>query len=195
MIPLCISNHLLAAPWIKGHWEGKILIEEYVKTVSYIELGRVLTDNGEMKLKIPPPILGILFYGFLYFSKDYLPKMSFSYGVEVSTFVIILGVIIDLLAMKEFRKHKTTLTPLHPEKTTFIVTTGIFNYSRNPMYLGLVLILLGISVRVNLVGGIVILPLFVFYLSYFQIIPEEKVLEIKFGDEYLNYKRRVRRWL
>ena len=97
--------------------------------------------------------------------------------------------------MKEFRKHKTTLTPLHPEKAKFIVTTGIFNYSRNPMYLGLVLILLGISVRVNLVGGIVILPLFVLYLSYFQIIPEEKILEIKFGDEYLNYKSRVRRWL
>ena len=148
-----------------------------------------------MKLKIPPPVLGIFFYFVLHFSKEYLPKISFPFDEQASISLIILGVVIDLLAMKEFRKNKTTLTPLHPEKATSIVTTGIFNYSRNPMYLGLVLILLGISVRVNLIGGIVILPLFVLYLSYFQIIPEEKVLEIKFGDEYFSYKRRVRRWL
>ena len=94
-----------------------------------------------------------------------------------------------------FKKYQTTITPLNPSNATKLITGGIYKFSRNPMYLGLLLVLLGISIILNLTGGFFLIPLFILYLNLFQIIPEENAMVDLFKDEFLEYKKIVRRWI
>lgn len=94
-----------------------------------------------------------------------------------------------------FRKAQTTVNPLHPERTSAVVSNGIFRVTRNPMYLGLLLVLLGVAVFLWSLPALVGPLLFIAYIRRFQIVPEERALEQKFGTEYVQYKRHVRRWL
>ena len=94
-----------------------------------------------------------------------------------------------------FIKQKTTLSPLQPEKASSLVVSGVFKHSRNPMYLGLSLILLSVAVQFNFVGGILIVFMFIAFITKFQIIPEEIAMEKLFGEEFIRYKKRTRRWI
>jgi protein-S-isoprenylcysteine O-methyltransferase Ste14 len=76
-----------------------------------------------------------------------------------------------------------------------LVTSGIFKYSRNPMYLGMVMILFGLALMFNLIGGIFFTLLFAIYITKYQIRPEEEVMERLFGEDFLKYKNSVRMWL
>jgi len=102
---------------------------------------------------------------------------------------------IDIWALFSFRQVKTTIDPRYPHKSSSIVKSGIYRYTRNPMYLGLALILSALSVYLGAKFGFFIVAAFVLYMNEFQIKPEEDVLEKNFGEEYLAYKSKVRRWL
>ena len=102
---------------------------------------------------------------------------------------------IDIWALLSFRKQKTTIDPRYPHKTSSIVTGGIYNHSRNPMYLGLVLILSATGIYFAAFFSFVVVAAFILYMNAFQIKPEEEALEKQFGEEYLSYKARVRRWI
>jgi len=106
-----------------------------------------------------------------------------------------MACVIDVWALLSFKKQKTTIDPRYPHKTTSIVTNGIYNYTRNPMYLGLVLILSAISIYFAARFGFFVIVAFILYMSAFQIKPEEEALEKRFGEAYLNYKARVRCWI
>ncbi|GIR57337.1 MAG: hypothetical protein CM15mP64_7490 [Candidatus Neomarinimicrobiota bacterium] len=99
--------------------------------------------------------------------------------------MIISGFIIILSAIILFKKYKTTITPLNPSNSTKLITVGIYKFSRNPMYLGLLLVLLGISFILNPIGGFLLIPLFILYLNLFQIIPEENAMIQLFKGEFL----------
>jgi len=105
------------------------------------------------------------------------------------------GAAITFTGAARLRAAKTTLLPMRPQKTTLLVTTGIFGWTRNPMYLGLLTALVGwagfLSSAWPLLGPVV----FVLYVNRFQIRPEERVLAQLFAAEYAKYTRRVRRWL
>ncbi len=103
--------------------------------------------------------------------------------------------VVDIRALLSFRKRKTTIDPRYPHKTSSIVTGGIYTRTRNPMYLGLVLILSAASIYFAARFGFFIIAAFILYMNAFQIKPEEEVLEKQFGEEYLSYKARVRRWI
>ncbi len=90
---------------------------------------------------------------------------------------------------------KTTVNPLTPEATTTMVTSGIYRFTRNPMYLGFLLILAGWAIALSHLLAFVILPLFVWYMNRFQILPEERALASKFPEAFTAHKRSVRRWL
>ena len=75
------------------------------------------------------------------------------------------------------------------------MTTGIYKYSRNPMYLAILMVLIGVSVYLGALSSILILLIFVIYINQFQIVPEERSLEQKFGDSYRQYAKGVRRWV
>jgi protein-S-isoprenylcysteine O-methyltransferase Ste14 len=96
-------------------------------------------------------------------------------------------------AVITFRRNHTVVDPRG--QVTKIVTAGPFQYSRNPMYVALLLVYIGGSFAFRLPWALLLLlPVFLL-LRFAVIIPEEKYLESSFGDEYISYKRRVRRWL
>ena len=148
-----------------------------------------------IKTKIPPPLVALTFGFLINYTKNIFPKFEIRWGDVFGSTIIIFGIIIILSAIVLFKKYKTTITPLKPSKATKLITDGIYKFSRNPMYLGLLLVLLGISIILNPTGGFILIPLFILYLNLFQIIPEENAMADLFKDEFLEYKENVRRWI
>ena len=109
--------------------------------------------------------------------------------------MLVLGFVILISAVRLFRKDKTTVNPLSPEQATKLVTDGIFKYSRNPMYLGMALVLGSIAVFFNLIGGIILVALFCAYITKFQILPEERAMRDLFSDDFDKYTKATRRWI
>jgi len=109
--------------------------------------------------------------------------------------LVLAGFVVAILGVREFRKAGTTVDPRFPEKAESLVTDGIFRYSRNPMYLGLLCVLLGWAVYLANWPAFLFLPVFVAYMNRFQIRPEERHMLRKFGDAFSDYASRVRRWL
>ena len=113
----------------------------------------------------------------------------------LSYVLFLLGFGILFSAARSFKEYQTTINPIKIETASSLVVSGIFNYSRNPMYLGMALILLGLSLKFNLIGGLIFTALFIIFITNFQIKPEEKAMLKIFGEEFVNYKDKVRRWL
>jgi protein-S-isoprenylcysteine O-methyltransferase Ste14 len=148
-----------------------------------------------MNNKIPPPIVTLIFGLGIYFSRNLFPNHDGLILDVFSVLLLICGIIIIRTAFLSFKNHQTTINPLNLTKTSSLVNTGIFKYTRNPMYLGMVLILLSIALKFNLYGGLIVIFLFFSFITKFQIIPEEKAMENLFGEKYKKYKTTTRRWL
>ena len=147
-----------------------------------------------MKNTIPPPIVTLICAQLIYLSKPFFPELIFNYSNKMSLFFLISGLIIILISFQIFKKEKTTINPIKIEKASSLVTNGIFKYSRNPMYLGMVLILISISIKFNFYGGLLLVGFFVYFITYFQILPEERAMLKLFGKDFINYKNKTRRW-
>ena len=148
-----------------------------------------------MNTKIPPPIVTATFGLIIYFSKSFSPVYGFDNSNMISVIFLLLGLGIFSAAVQSFKKHKTTINPLSPDKASSLINSGIFSYSRNPMYLGMLLILLSVSFKFNISGGLFISFLFKIYITRFQIIPEEEAMAKLFGEEFITYKNQTRRWI
>lgn len=107
--------------------------------------------------------------------------------------VAAVGVLLDVWAVVAFRRASTSPLPFRP--TTTIVATGPYRFTRNPMYLGLALVYLGLTLVANAVWPLVLLPAAVVAIRVAVIAREERYLEAKFGDAYRQYRARVRRWI
>jgi len=149
----------------------------------------------DLKNKIPPPIVTLVFTALIYLSSDLLPHLMFEGQTFLSSIIMIFGLIILLLAVKAFVQFKTTINPLKPETTSVLVTSGIFKLSRNPMYLGMLLLLIGLWGKTGAASGFILVPSFIAYLNYFQILPEERSMTALFSGKYEVYCQQVRRWL
>lgn len=152
---------------------------------------------SKLELRIPPPLVMLLFmvtvFGFdkiMPFTLFYLPWLTYASVISLVT----LGGVIALWGVKEFRDAKTTVNPLKPESSSSLVSSGIYQYTRNPMYLGLLLILLSAVIYSQHPLGLVSALGFVAYMNRFQIEPEEKMLVKLFGDEFVDYSNQVKRW-
>lgn len=150
-----------------------------------------------MQLLIPPPIIAALAGGLIWLIDRLFPHYSFDVpgGHFIAMALIVLGATIDFAATRKFIKEKTTYSPFSPQKSTSLVKNGLYQYSRNPMYLGLLIILVGVFFYISNILGALVIYGFIEAITRLQIISEEKILEEIFGDEYRAYKRRVRRWL
>ena len=148
-----------------------------------------------IKTKFPPPLVALAFGFLINYTKNIFPKIEIKNEIIFGSFMIISGLIIILSAIILFKKYQTTISPLNPSNATKLITEGIYKFSRNPMYLGLLLVLVGISTILNPIGGFFLIPLFILYLNFFQIIPEENAMINLFKDEFLEYKENVRRWI
>lgn len=149
------------------------------------------------RVYIPPPLVyaGIFLLSFLL--QELLPINGSFFTTSTSTIIgvalIVLGFILDMPAIRQFIKTKNTLITVKPATT--LVTSGIYNKSRNPMYLGLLLIYTGLALVIGNWWTIMLLPVLVAVVAYFIIKPEERYLERAFGKNYLVYKQEVRRWI
>jgi len=112
-----------------------------------------------------------------------------------ATAISAIGTAFVLVAGATFRTMKTTVNPTKPDATTSLVVSGVYRISRNPMYVGALLVLVGWAVYLSHPMPALFLPVFVIYMNRFQIAPEERMLLGKFGVEYEIYKKTVRRWL
>ncbi len=148
-----------------------------------------------MKTKIPPPILALVMIGLIYLSSLFVEQITFNYQGSLSVLFIILGAACALPSFKLFAKFKTTISPLKPSDATALVTEGMYRYSRNPMYLGLLLWTIASTIWFGTWLGIIINIVFIFLINFLQIIPEEEALLEIFGKEYEEYKKNVRRWI
>ena len=148
-----------------------------------------------MNNKIPPPIIALVCALGILFSKPFFREYSNVNNSSISILFFLIGVACFFFAIKLFKKHNTTISPLKPEKATSLIVSGIYMYSRNPMYLGMLFILISTSIRFNIIGGIISISTFIIYITKFQIIPEEEQLKRIFGEKFLNYKKKTRMWL
>lgn len=147
--------------------------------------------------KIPPPAVaitaGLVMWGIAYFA----PRLSLSSDIRLALTMIIalMGLAISVSGAMSFRQLGTTLNPIKPEEASALVTTGIYQVTRNPMYLGLLVVLVAWSIFLSSAWALLGVLGFVLYMTRFQIAEEERVLTRLFGSDYESYKARVRRWL
>ena len=149
-----------------------------------------------MKLKVPPALTLLIFGISMYVLDRFLPVGEFDFfGRRAMTFAMfVMGFLILMIAIVQFLRSKTTVDPMHPEKTSQLVTSGIFNYSRNPMYLGMLMFLIGWGLYLGNAFNTIIAAGFVYFMNHFQILPEEQALREKYGKVYQLYCKAVRRW-
>ena len=148
-------------------------------------------------LKVPPLAVGVLLAALMWLVSRAMPALSFVFPGRKSLALsfVITGAMIIIVGVASFRRAKTTINPMKPESSSSLVVSGIYKFSRNPMYLGFLLVLVGWAVFLSNALAFIFLPVFICYMNRFQIEPEEKALAGKFGQEYAAYKSRVRRWL
>ncbi|WP_158973440.1 isoprenylcysteine carboxylmethyltransferase family protein [Cellulophaga sp. L1A9] len=149
-----------------------------------------------MYLKLPPAIVWLLAALIMFGVARFLPFGHFDFTGRIYFIYVLIGLggIIGLVAIVQLVKKHTTINPIKPQNVTQLVTGGLYNYSRNPMYLGLLFALLAWGLYLENAFNFLIAAGFVSYMNAFQIIPEEEALFNKFGSKYSAYLKNVRRW-
>jgi protein-S-isoprenylcysteine O-methyltransferase Ste14 len=147
--------------------------------------------------RIPPPLVMLLAAALMWALHRWLPLghlivTPWSYFAALPA---VIGRAITVAAGARFRQARTTFDPFKPREASVLVTGGVFRVSRNPMYLGLLLLLIAWALWLGTVSPWLVLPLFATVISVGQIVPEERALEERFGETYLAYRRSVRRWI
>ena len=150
-----------------------------------------------LELRIPPPILFLVTMIGMAVVAQTTPRAAFDPNVRVPVaFVLVaFGLTIGALALMRFRAAQTTPDPVKIDAASRLVTDGVYARSRNPMYLGLTVMLAGWAVFLAAPYAAIGPAAFVLYISQYQIIPEERMLTRRFGAAYKGYQARVRRWL
>lgn len=145
-----------------------------------------------------PPIFQLLTGGLVSWSlARRFPTADYAAPVLwfVAVALLLFGFTILTNAVLSFVRQKTTVNPLEPQKAEHLVITGLYRFTRNPMYLGLAAILIGFALILQNALALLGPLLFLISITVLQITPEERALSKNFGDEYDEYKRRVRRWI
>lgn len=159
--------------------------------------GKIQSTMKALEFKIPPLILLIVFAAIMWSLTFIFPALSipFPFSEMVAGSFFLLGAFVALSGVAAFQKANTTVDPRFPEKSSCLVTGGVYRISRNPMYLGFLLMLCGWSIWLMNFLAFLLLPLFVIYINRFQIEPEERHMAAKFGAEFHVYMTQVRRWI
>jgi protein-S-isoprenylcysteine O-methyltransferase Ste14 len=150
-----------------------------------------------LELKVPPPIVALLIAAAMWAISLAGPPSGVSTPVRivVAVAIALCGGGISFSGALAFRRARTTVNPMKPEAASSLVTSGVFRFTRNPMYLGLLVVLLAWSVFLSSAWSLVGPLAFVLYINRFQIAPEERILSSMFGTDYATYKAKVRKWL
>ena len=145
--------------------------------------------------KIPPPLVVLILVISTFFSSKKIDLIQIPFQSIISIFILSIGILILLNPVLKFKKSKTTINPIKFKKVNKLVTSGIYKYSRNPMYLGLLMIVISSSIFYLNIYSILTPLFFYLWINRFQIKREEVFLTEKFGEDYLSYKKKTRRWI
>ena len=150
-----------------------------------------------LETRVPPPLVMLLCGAIGYLASRLAagPVVPLPMPALLAGGVVAIGLTLNLLPKLAFRRVRTTVNPLRPAMASALVTHGVYRYTRNPMYLGMLLGLTGIAIWFGNPLNIGMLILFVWYMTEFQIKPEEESLREKFGGDYEAYCKKVRRWI
>jgi protein-S-isoprenylcysteine O-methyltransferase Ste14 len=150
-----------------------------------------------METRVPPPLVALLFGALMWGADRALPvaRLGFTGQEPLAWLLLGAGIGVTLSGMLAFRAARTTVDPIHPERASQLVVNGIYRFTRNPMYLGLLLDLGAWAVYLGQPAVLLALPLWVLYIDRFQIRPEEAAMHRLFGAAYSAYCLRVRRWI
>jgi protein-S-isoprenylcysteine O-methyltransferase Ste14 len=152
-------------------------------------------DRPNINPMVHPPVVALLFIVIAYFLGRFVPVPFIPSTIwrNVGLLLTCIGFLLGISALLEFRKERTTLDPHGSSKQ--VVTSGIYRFTRNPIYLGFLLMVIGLPLNSGLIWGIILAPLYMIVMTRLVIEQEEAYLEKKFKDQYTSYKSRVRRWL
>lgn len=147
--------------------------------------------------RIPPPLVALVVAAGMWGVAKVAPPLGLEFAIRVPIAVVIalVGLAFDFSGLLAFFRSKTTVNPLKPERASALVTGGVYRFTRNPMYVGMLLFLLAWGVYLDCLLAFIGPVLFVLYMNRFQIGPEERVLRQKFGAPFEDYMGRVGRWL
>ncbi len=150
-----------------------------------------------LELKVPPLALGLILAALMWLVSRAMPAFGFMFPASrfFSVTVAVAGVVIIGLGIASFRRAGTTVNPMKPDSASSLVVSGLYRLTRNPMYLGFLVVLLGWAIFLSNALAFLFLPAFILYMNRFQIEPEEKALTSLFGEQFVAYRSRVRRWL
>lgn len=150
-----------------------------------------------LELRIPPPVLAACFALLMWFAASSIRALAFGFPgrPQIALAVAGVGIAVGVAAFVGFRKARTTVNPMAPQQSSALVVTGVYRWTRNPMYLGLLAILVAWALWLANAAPFFLLPLFMLYLNRFQIVPEERALQARFGGDFERYRGSVRRWL
>lgn len=153
-------------------------------------------NKFNMKISLPPALVMFLFGVLMFILARFLPFGDFDFfgRMELVYFLFGLGLAVIFVAVFQFTWKKTTMDPLKFKKTSSLVKNGIYRYTRNPMYLGMLLFLLAFGLKLGNAFNTLLAAGFVSYMNRFQIKREEKILMELFGKEYRIYCKETRRW-
>lgn len=150
-----------------------------------------------LELTIPPPVVMFVIGVIMWLLSFLFPAFAWASTSSVAAAVIIglAGLGISLAGIIAFKRARTTPDPRRPADASVLVTSGIYRFTRNPMYLGVLVILIAWGVLLGNVLALISAFMFVPYISRYQIQPEERLLQKKFGAAFISYKGKARRWI
>lgn len=150
-----------------------------------------------LELKVPPPVVALVLALAMWAISRFTPTVDVDVLPRVVAGVVlaVIGGAFSAAGITAFRRAKTTLNPMKPEAASALVTGGVYRFTRNPMYVGLLFVTLGWAAALGAPWGLLGPIAFVAYITRFQIVPEERVLRSSFGQAYTGYLGQVRRWL
>jgi len=150
-----------------------------------------------LELKVPPPAVALVIAVLMWLLSLLAPALAFTIPARLLIAIIlaIAGVATAVAGVTTFARAKTTVNPTTPQKSSSLVSWGIYSITRNPMYLGLLLELTAWTIFLSNPLPFLLLPAYMIYINRFQIAPEERALASLFGRDFAAYQSRVRRWI
>ena len=150
-----------------------------------------------LELKVPPPAVALVIAVLMWLLSLLAPALTFAIPARILIAIIlaVTGVATAVAGVTTFARAKTTVNPTTPQKSSSLVSWGIYSITRNPMYLGLLLVLTAWAIFLSNPLPFLLLPIYMLYINRFQIAPEEHALTSLFGRDFAAYQSRVRRWI
>jgi protein-S-isoprenylcysteine O-methyltransferase Ste14 len=150
-----------------------------------------------LELAVPPPVVTLVIGLAMWLLAFLFPQLAlpFTGGEITAVLIALLGLSISMAGVITFKRARTTVDPRKPADASVLVTSGVYRISRNPMYLGILLALIGWGVFLGNALALLCAFLFIPYISRYQIRPEERLLQVRFGTAFAAYKKQVRRWI